>query len=64
MHLANFTAFGALAATLLLWPLPVPVAAGALEPHALITAPVAIRARAPSGRRLLLMCPPAGRALS
>ena len=59
MHSANFTAFCT-------WrrccrrrsPLPV---AGALEPHALIRATIAIRASAASGRRRLLMVSSAGR---
>jgi hypothetical protein len=59
MHLANSTAFWALAAVL---PplLPLPVLAGAVEPQALIKATMAIRAMASSGRRLLFMCSPLG----
>src|SRR5487761_962520 len=53
MHWANFTACATLAAGL-----PAPVAAGALEPHALIRATIAIAARAAPGHGVLLMFPP------
>ena len=60
MQSANFTAFSYLAAVL---PplLPLLLVAGALEPHALIRATIAIRASAASGRRRLLMVSSAGR---
>src|ERR1700758_2733640 len=61
MHSANFTAF-ARAAVLPAPPLlPAAVWAGALEPHALIRATIAIGASAASGRCRLLMVSPAGR---
>src|SRR5258707_11715927 len=60
MHLANFTDFRAWAAMLLPPVLPVLMLGGPVEPHALISATMAIRARAASGRRLLFMCSPVG----
>ena len=55
MHWENFTACSRLVAVLLVPLLPVPVAAGAFEPHALIRATMAIRAKAASGRSFLLV---------
>ncbi|MBV9923221.1 MAG: hypothetical protein JOY78_20540 [Pseudonocardia sp.] len=53
----------ALALALLLMlsvPVPLEVWAGELEPHPLIGATTAIRARAACGSRFVLMCSPAG----
>jgi two-component system response regulator VanR len=54
MHPENFTAFAWWAAVGSLLPLP----AGAVEPHPLITATAMTEARAASGRRFLLVMPP------
>jgi hypothetical protein len=53
MHCENFTACSRFVSVLPV--LPVPVAAGAFEPHALIMGTMAIRARPASGRSFLLV---------
>jgi hypothetical protein len=55
MHWENFTACSTLVPVLLVPPLPVSVAVGAFDPHALITATMAIRARPACGGSFLLI---------